>query len=502
MLFAPMHMIDTLESRRLLSFAFDYAAAFGDKSTLDSGNAVVVDAAGNTYFGGTFQGKADVNKGNQGVHYLKTTPDNNDAFLVKYGPTGKLIWSQRYGADRYDSIEHLVIGPNGDLYASGVFERTVDFDAGSAVHKLTSHGKEDAFILHLKPNGKYVWAGHIGGLRDDDITALAVGPSGDMYYSGYVRLRGDADPSRANHIVTDRGVDDTIIARLNGTTGAVKWINVFGENATRETVFGLAVDSNENVTAAGQFNRTVAFDRHDASFDRQSVGDDDVYIARLNSGGDFQFIKTIGGNHDDTLADMVQDSAGNLFLTGNFAKTADFDPGPGQTLLAAPGDSAAYILKMDSNANLTWVRQVGEAVVGGNSNRGIIAARGLALDAGGNVYTTGDFDGTVDFDPGSGLHIVDINKSNNAPTIATQSQPSDGYILKLDVNGNFVETQHWGGQDGSVLPHDLAIDSSGGINITGAFAGFVDLNPTSGTFNRSTQEKRNDTNVFLIKLLA
>src|SRR5436309_752943 len=91
-----MHMIDSLEPRRLLSLSFSYAAAFGDESTLDSGNAVAVDAAGNTYFGGTFQGKVDVNKSNHGKNFLKTTPDNNDAFLVKYDPTGKLLWAQRY----------------------------------------------------------------------------------------------------------------------------------------------------------------------------------------------------------------------------------------------------------------------------------------------------------------------------------------------------------------------------------------------------------------------
>jgi len=495
-----MHTIDTLEPRRLLSFAFDYAAAFGDKSTLDSGNAVVVDSAGNTYFGGTFQGKIDVNRSNHGQNFLKTTPDNNDAFLVKYDPNGKFLWAQKYASERYESIEHLVIGPNGDLYATGVFERTVDFDAGRGVHNLTSRGRTDAFILHLTPNGKYVWAGSIGGQRDDDITALAVGPSGDIYYSGFVRLSGDADPTRAVRTITDRGVDDTIIARLDGVSGAIKWMKVYGENSTRETVFGLAVDGNENVTAAGQFNDTVQFDRHDPSFNRQVVGDDDVYIARLNSRGDFQFVKTFGGDHDDTVVDMVQDSAGNLYLTGNFAKTADFDPGPGQKLLAAPGDSAAYIVKMDSDANLTWVRQIGEAV-NGNSDRAIIMARGIAVDPAGNVFTIGDFDGTVDFDPSSALHIIDINKSNNTVSIPTQLQPSDGYIHELDRDGKFVGVQHWGGPDGSILPHDLAVDSSGGIYITGAFASFVDLNPGRGVFRRSTHEDRKDTNVFLMKLL-
>jgi hypothetical protein len=315
-----------------------------------------------------------------------------------------------------------------------------------------------------------------------------------------VRLRGDADPTRGVRSIIDRGVDDTIVARLDGTSGAIKWIKVYGENATRETVFGLAVDDNENLTAAGMFNDPVEFDRHDSGFDREPVGSDDVYIARLDSRGDFQFIKTFGGRKQETVVDLVQDPAGNLYLTGNFAKTADFDPGNGQKLLEAPGDSAAYVLKLDSDANFTWVRQIGAAVIGGHSEDALITSRGLSVDSAGNVYTTGDFDGTVDFDPSSAQRIVDLNKSNNTQAIPTQLSPSDAYVHKLDADGNFVEVAHFGGDDGSVLPHDVAVDSSGRVNVTGAFAGFVDLDPTRGAFRRSTKQDRKDTNVFLVKL--
>jgi hypothetical protein len=497
-----MHLIEQLETRRMLAIGFSYAAAFGDHETLDSGNAVVTDAAGNTYFAGTFRGKSDVNKSNSAKKLL-IAQDNYDAFLVKYSPTGKLLWAQQIGSpDGDEAIDRLVIGPNGDLYATGTFEEIVDFDASSRVHNLQSHGKHDGFILHLTPAGKYVWAGNIGGERDDAITAFAVGPGGDMYYSGYVRLRGDADPSKKTREIFDRGVDDTVIARLNGTSGAIKWIKVFGEDATRETVLGLAVDASENVLAAGVFNEKVEFDRSDRRFDREAVGSDDVYLARLNSRGDFQFIKTFGGKKQETVADLVQDNSGNLFLTGNFNKTTDFDPGPGEELLAAPSGGAAYVLKMDADANLTWVRMIGPADINGDQEDAVIAARGIAVDAAGNVWTVGDFAGTVDFDPGSGLKIIDVDKSGNTPALPGQFEASDTYIERLDADGNFVEVRRFGGDDGTTLPHDLAIDASGGISIVGAFSGFVDLNPTSGKFNRSTEDERGDSNVFLVKLLA
>src|SRR5205814_4043208 len=128
--------------RRLLAASFAYAAAFGDKETLDSGNAIAVDAGGNTYIGGTFRGKADVNKGNRATFFL-TAHDNYDAFLVKYDPQGKLVWAYNFGAKGDELIDHVVVGPNGDVYASGTFEDVVDFDPKGPVHNLTSHGKHD-----------------------------------------------------------------------------------------------------------------------------------------------------------------------------------------------------------------------------------------------------------------------------------------------------------------------------------------------------------------------
>lgn len=503
MLPAPnMHSIEQLESRRMLAIGFSYAAAFGDKETLDSGNAVVADAAGNTYFAGTFRGKADVNKSNSAKKIL-VADDNFDAFLVKYSPTGKLLWAQQIGSpDGDEAIDRLVIGPNGDLYATGTFEETVDFDASSRVHNLATHGKRDGFILHLKPSGKYVWAGNIGGELDDAITAFAVGPGGDMYYSGFVRLRGDADPTPNVRPIVDRGVDDTIIARLNGKSGAIKWIKVFGEDATRETIFGLSVDASESVIAAGMFNEKVEFDRSDSHFDRESAGSDDVYLARLNSKGDFQFIKTFGGKKQETMADLATDPAGNLYLTGNFNKTTDFAPGPPQELLAAPTGGAAYILKMTKDADLTWVRMIGAAIINGNDEDATVAARGIALDTSGNIWAIGDFAGTVDFDPGPGFRIVDIDKSGDTPALPGQFEAGDTYIEKLDPSGLFLDLRHFAGDDGTTLPHDLAVDASGGIAIVGAFSDFVDLNPTSGAFRRSTDESRGDSDVFLVKLLA
>src|SRR5262249_33807654 len=147
---------------------------------------------------------------------------------------------------------------------------------------ITSHGGQDGFVARLDRNGKLVWVGDIGGGDDDFMTALAVGPDGDVYCAGTVRLVGDIDPSRGVRNITTKGVDDTFIERLDASSGKLKWSRVYGEDDTTEGVNGMNVDDQGNVFVAGVFNNTVRFDRKNPKFDRSSSGGNDVYLAKLN----------------------------------------------------------------------------------------------------------------------------------------------------------------------------------------------------------------------------
>ena len=86
----------------------------------------------------------------------------------------------------------------------------------------------------------------------------------------------------------------------------------------------------------------------------------------------------------------------------------------------------------------------------------------MAIDGGGNVYTTGIFSGTADFDPGAGIHNL------------TSVGSYDIFISKLDVNGNFVWAKSMGGT-GYDLGGAIAVDVSGNLYITGSFSGTADL---------------------------
>ena len=79
---------------------------------------------------------------------------------------------------------------------------------------------------------------------------------------------------------------------------------------------------------------------------------------------------------------VAVDAGGNVYTTGSFLETVDFDPGAGVFNLTSTGGEDIFVTKLNSTGNLVWARQFAGGFAIGIS---------VAVDAGGNVYTTGVF---------------------------------------------------------------------------------------------------------------
>jgi len=51
---------------------------------------------------------------------------------------------------------------------------------------------------------------------------------------------------------------------------------------------------------------------------------------------------------------VAVDSSGNVYTTGYFEGTVDFDPGAGTTNLTSNGNYDVFVSKLDSSGNLVW----------------------------------------------------------------------------------------------------------------------------------------------------
>jgi len=71
----------------------------------------------------------------------------------------------------------------------------------------------------------------------------------------------------------------------------------------------------------------------------------------------------MGGTNSEYGSSIVVDSSGNIYITGDFWGTADFDPSPAIVDLISAGGADIFVLKLDHNGNLIWAKRWGDTTV-------------------------------------------------------------------------------------------------------------------------------------------
>jgi hypothetical protein len=306
-----------------------------------------------------------------------------------------------------DAGSGIAVDLSGNVYTTGYFSGTVDFDPGAGAYNLSSGSADATFISKLDNNGHFVWAKSMGSEGEDFGVGIVLDSAGNVYTAGGFSSTVDFDPGTGTFYLTSAGELDIFISKLN-SDGDFIWAKNMGGTGYDGTS-SPKLDSAGNIYTTGVFEGIADFDPNAGVFNLTSAGGFDVYISKLDSDGDFIWAKRMGGP-DFEGGNSAVDSNGNIYTTCCFQGTADFDPGAGVFDLTSAGELDIFISKLDSNGNFVWAKRIG----GAGSELGIVG-----VDPIGNVYITGGFGGTLDFDPGPGTFEL------------TSSGETDIFILKL-----------------------------------------------------------------------
>ncbi len=419
---------------------------------------VKVDASGNVYTTGQFEGTVDFDPGASTSNLTAT--GNRDIFISKFDMNGNYLWAKKMEGFGDEIGLSLAIDASGALYIGGIFQGTVDFDPSAAVFSLNSNGQYDIFIAKLDAGGNFLWAKSMGGFGIDGFKSLAIDPSGNVCFVGSFEGLVDFDPGSAVSNLTSAGAFDIFVCKLN-SAGTFLWAKSVGASSF-DGAFSIAIDATSNIYVTGYFNGTADFDPNAGVSNLTSAGGDDLFILKLDNSGNFLWANSSGGISSDWGTAITIDASGNVITTGRFQGTIDFDPSAGVSNLTSVGaDKDVFVSKLDASGNFLWAKSVGDA--------GYDIAYAIATDATGNIYATGTFSGTVDFNPGTGSNPLTSNGI-------------DVFILKLDAAGNFVWANQTGGS-GSETVESIAVDALGKVYITGYYVTTVDFDPSPSVFN-------------------
>lgn len=269
-------------------------------------------------------------------------------------------------------------------------------------------------------------------------------------------------------------------------TQTFEWAKSFG-GKDWDRCSKIVSDNSGNIITIGSFIDTVDFDPNSGVFNMTAVGSDG-FIQKLDPSGNLIWAKALVGIAVTDILGIVLDNFGNIYLTGTFQGVTDFDPGPDVFNLEAGIGRSAFVLKLDSNADFLWAKNIGSTFIGIPPS--FAQSNAICLDDFGNIYTTGIFTGTVDFDPNGGTFLM-----------TNDDLSFQAYILKLDANGSFKWAKQMGSEHpsffSSEVGNSILSDSQGNVYLAGTFWGTVDFDPNAGVFNLTSVDS---SDIFIQKL--
>ncbi|HDR50681.1 MAG TPA: hypothetical protein ENN90_03545, partial [Mariniphaga anaerophila] len=210
--------------------------------------------------------------------------------------------------------------------------------------------------------------------------------------------------------------------------------------------------SDGNIFVAGEFSGIAEFNTGHECVVLESFGYDDIFISKFNTNGQLIWVKNIGGKYNDVCNSMTLDENSNIYITGRFSSTVDFNPGEGNYELESNSGADIYIAKYDSSGVFLWAVRIG----GEGYNDGDDEGTSIITDNDGNVLVTGWFQGTVDFNPGAGVH--------NLSTARVSC-----FILKLSADGEFIWAEKINSPNGGVEGHTIKTDIKNNVYVSGLF---------------------------------
>jgi hypothetical protein len=431
------------------------------------GRFLKTDQYGNFYVTGGFTGSTDVDL-QSGTHILTSAGSSTDLFLTKYDNNGLWQWSLPIGsAGTTSNTEEgysVYIDGQENVYLTGTFQGTSDFDPGPGVVNLTAHGPRDAFFAKFNSNGELMWAKGFGSTSEDTYpVSIVLDKNSNVLLSGIFSAVTDFDPNAGVYNVSPAAASGSTqlnsgyVAKYDNAGNFISAYAIGSCNSGAGDGPALTIDRSNNIIVSGTFDGTSDFDVLAGVYNVSSAatGSSDVYVAKYSPSMALLWIKKFGDSGSDQAFSLTSDTDNNIYLLGQANGNIDFSGGAGTGVFFNP---ATFIVKYDS----AGVFQLKYPLTATGATT---VVHSIELDGAQNLYAAGSYF---------------FNLNCGAGNIASLGQ-YDGFVVKYARDGSL----QWNFSIASTLDDEVTgvtTDRDGNVFVAGIFGNTVDFDPTASAY--------------------
>lgn len=403
------------------------------------------------------------------------------SYTFVWGQVPSIQWQKSFGGSNNETAKSIVQTPDGGYITAG-FSKSSDGDA------TMNQGDNDFWVVKMDALGTFQWQKSLGGSGDDQANSICTTSDGGYVVAGFTN-------SSNGDITLNKGSSDYWIVKLNAL-GNIVWQKTYGGQApdiatsVKQTtdggyiVTGYSSSSNGDITGNHGQNTT------------------DYWVVKLDSSGNLQWQKALGGTSNERAFEIQQTSDGGYIVSGD-----TYSSNSGDVSSTAFGSRDFWIVKLGSTGNITWEKRFGGSgednaySINQTSDSGYIVS-GTTTSINGNItFNNGQGDfwiikldalgnlqwekalGSVTYDQAysvkqtpDGNYIATGYLSSNTGIAESEPLASTQYwVVKLDTLGNLLWHKSYGGS-GNEAAYSIIFTTDGGL----AVAGYSNTNPNSG----------------------
>jgi len=344
--------------------------AKGNSGASANAYCVCTDRFGNSYITGFFYNTVLFDSS------LLTNIGYQNVFLVKYDPSGNVVWARSSGGTSSDLGFSVATDPSGNIYLTGFFGSHT-FSIGSFT--LLNSGGYDIFLAKYDTSGNVLWAKSAGGSSDEEGYSIATDALSNVYITG---IYNSPTLTFGSDTLNNVGSNDIFLAKYD-SSGNVLWAKRAGGIGNDRGNY-VAVDSSGNAYLIGDYNSSFIFF---APYTLTNAGYYDAFLAKYDSSGNVRWVKNIGGSGLEQGYCVTGDKSSKIYVTGYFDSfSVTFDT----ITLQRPAvyNDPMFIAGYDSSGHVIFAKALAS---GGDDNDAIAASPSGCIYIGGDFFAVNPF---------------------------------------------------------------------------------------------------------------